>query len=348
MEIQRIEITELSLSGSALQTCYWAQVKQNMGWKPYAFKVQLQEESFTVLVLVKSMLYLFSLAYIPFAPRINSLPLVHTESFLKEFCKQLRHVLPRTAFALRLDLPFEEINDENVLELRSSKFRMCKESVQPEATVRIDLKWGYKAVTIGYRDRAKRALRKTSQDFEVGQASKDAASFKRWYAIYLETARRDGFSARSASYLRSLLEIGQGEDSAVYCKLLLATMKRKIVGGIIVLFSPYEAVYLYGASKRLDGVSCSYVLQDYAIRMACERGCSYYDLYGICGPKERGSHLKGLEVFKLAFGGQPYYRTPSTDYVYHPLVWHAYSISEKMRYRFKRRVKLQEGDQPNS
>ena len=116
MEIQRIEITELSLSGSALQTCYWAQVKQNMGWKPYAFKVQLQEESFTVLVLVKSMLYLFSLAYIPFAPRINSLPLVHTESFLKEFCKQLRHVLPRTAFALRLDLPFEEIQDENVVE----------------------------------------------------------------------------------------------------------------------------------------------------------------------------------------------------------------------------------------
>ncbi len=134
----------------------------------------------------------------------------------------------------------------------------------------------------------------------------------------------------------------------VQCKLLLATEKQKIVGGIIVLFSPSEALYLYGASLRQDAVSCSHLLQDYAIRLACEKHCLFYDLYGIPGPKGRGSHLAGLEIFKLSFGGQPYYRTPSTDYVYSFLPWKVYAILELVRYRMKRQIKTQEGAQPNS
>ncbi len=344
MVVRLIDYKKFVCTGSVMQSSYWAAVKHGTGWKPYAFEVEDGERQFSLLVLVKQVLPFWQLAYIPFAPEQSS----QTGELLKQLAKALRKKLPSSVFALRYDLPFDEVNDQNVMLYNGPRFRTCRESVQPEGTVRIDLHWGYQAVTKGYRDRAKRALRKASQVFEVGLWGGDGASFKRWYEIYLETAKRDGFSPRSEKYIKALLSLDGKVAGDVECKLLLAAENRKIVGGIIVLFSKFEAVYLYGASLRFDSLSCAHVLQDYAIRMACEKGCAIYDLYGIPGPKGRGSHLAGLEVFKLSFGGHAYYRTPSTDYVYAFIPWKIYAVSEYIRYHLKRRVKPQEGVQPNS
>lgn len=345
MVVRSIDYKKFVCTGSVMQSSFWAAVKHGIGWKPFAFEIEDGTRVFSVLVLVKQVLPLLQIAYIPFGPPLSS----QVGELLKQLAKALRKNLPASVFALRFDLPFDEVNDQNVMMINAQRFRTCRESVQPEGTVRIDLHWGYHAVTLGYRDRAKRALRKASQVFEVGLwGSSDSASFKKWYDIYLETAKRDGFSARSAKYLKALLALDGKVAGDVECKLLLATEKRKIVGGIIVLFSRTEAVYLYGASLRFDSLSCSHVLQDYAIKMACDRSCAVYDLYGISGPKGRGSHLAGLEVFKLSFGGQAYYRTPSTDYIYAFVPWKIYTISEYVRYRFKRRIKPQEGAQPSS
>lgn len=344
MVVRSIDYKTFVCTGSVLQSSFWAAVKHGTGWIPYAFEVEDEERRFSVLVLVKQVMPLLKIAYIPFGPPLSS----QVGELLKQLAMALRKNLPSFVFALRFDLPFDEVNDQNVMLVDGPRFKTCRESVQPEGTVRIDLHWGYHAVTLGYRDRAKRALRKGSQVFEVGLWSSDDASFKRWYEIYLETAKRDGFSPRTAKYLKALLALDGKVAGDVDCKLLLATEKHKIVGGIIVLFSRTEAVYLYGASQRFDSVSCSHVLQDYAIRMACEKGCGVYDLYGIAGPRGRGSHLAGLEVFKLSFGGQAYYRTPSTDYVYAFLPWKIYAVSEYARYKLKRRVKPQEGALPNS
>ncbi|MGE4453910.1 MAG: lipid II:glycine glycyltransferase FemX [Sphaerochaeta sp.] len=338
MQIQQITPKELSLDGSVFQTQFWAEVKQRSQWKPYAFFIQKDGVRFSLLVLVKRFAPLFSLAYIPFGPPIAKLQLSQISVFLEDLAKQLQNFLPKGVFALRYDLPFEEVNDQNVMTFESKHLRTLEQSVQPEGTVRINLQWGYHAVSLGYRERAKRALRKAVQAFQVKVYEEgDEPSFSAWYEVYLETARRDEFSPRSKQYLRSFLQTDELVTNELSCKLLLATEGKRIVGGIMVLFSPYEAIYLYGASLRFDGLSCSYLLQDYAIKMACERSCSFYDLYGIPGPKGRATHLAGLEIFKRSFGGQSYYRSPSTDYLYHRLSWYAYTMFETMRFRSSRR-----------
>ncbi|MEA4861271.1 MAG: peptidoglycan bridge formation glycyltransferase FemA/FemB family protein [Sphaerochaeta sp.] len=348
MVVRPIDYKKFVCTGPAMQSSFWAALKHGSLWKPYAFEVEWEEHTHSVLVLVKQVLLVWNLAYIPFGPDLQALGVNQTNEFIRQLAKQIKPFLPPFVFALRFDLPFDEVNDENVSHLYGPRLRTLSESVQPEATVRINLKWGYQAVKLGYRDRAKRALRKASQSVGVGIWGGDESSFRRWYDIYLETARRDGFSPRSARYLKALLTLDGKVQGDVSSKLFLAILNRKIVGGIIVVFSPSEATYLYGASLRLDGVTSSHPLQDYAIKMACDRGCSFYDLYGIAGPKGRGSHLAGLEVFKLSFGGQCCYRTPSTDYVYRFIPWKVYTISEWIRYRLKRRIKPQEGVQPNS
>jgi len=294
-------------------------------------------------------LFLFScLAYIPFGPDVFHNPLTTVGEFLVSLSKELKKVLPRSVFSIRYDLPWDEVNDPNVMSLNAGRFHTAKESVQPDGTVRIALQWGYNAVTLGYRDRAKRALRKSTPVYQVSIWDGKAASVKRWYETYLETARRDGFTPRSEKYLRALLSLDGKVNGDVACKLILAWEGKAIVGGLMLLMSSSEAVYLYGSTLRQDGISCSYVLQDLAIRMACENGCQFYDMHGIPGAKGRGDHLASLELFKLSFGGQVYYRMPTTDYVLHFFRWKAYSVMEHFRYRMNRKAKPQEGVLPGS
>ncbi len=121
MHIQRIATSELSHSGAVFQSSFWAEVKQRSGWKSYAFSVEMERSSFTLLVLVKRMAPFCSLAYIPFGPPLSSLKLSQVGIFLEDFAKRIRKYLPKGVFALRYDLPFEEVNDQNVMTFETKK-----------------------------------------------------------------------------------------------------------------------------------------------------------------------------------------------------------------------------------
>ena len=348
MKLVPMDYKKMPSMSTPFQSSYWAAVKHGSGWKPYAFTIEMEGWTSSVLVLVKRLFLFSSLAYIPFGPDVFHTPMPTVSEFLVALSKELKKVLPISVFSIRYDLPWDEVNDPNVMYLTAGRFHTSKESVQPEGTVRIALQWGYHAVTLGYRDRAKRALRKSTPLYQVALWEGDPASFKRWHETYLETARRDGFIPRSEKYLKALLSLDGKVQGDIACKLILAQEGKIIVGGLMLLMSKNEAVYLYGSTLRQDGGSSAYVLQDFAIRFACESGCMFYDMHGIPGPKGRGGHLASLELFKLSFGGQSYYRTPTTDYVLHFFRWKIYTVMEHFRYRLNRKTKPQEGVLPSS
>ena len=348
MKLVPMDYKKMPSMSSPMQSSYWAAVKSGSGWKPYAFTIEMEGWTSSVLVLVKRLFLFSSLAYIPFGPDVFHNPLPTVGEFLVSLSKELKKVLPKSVFSIRYDLPWDEVNDPNVMYLTAGRFNTAKESVQPDGTVRIALQWGFHAVTLGYRDRAKRALRKSASLYQVDLWDGQSASFRRWYETYLETARRDGFSPRPEKYLKALLSLDGKVYGDVSCKLILAKEGKSIVGGLMLLMNSREAIYLYGSTLRQDGVSPSYLLQDFAIRLACEAGCLFYDMHGIPGPKGRGEHLTSLELFKLSFGGQSYYRTPTTDYVLHFFRWKTYTVMEHFRYRMNRKTKPQEGVLPSS
>lgn len=337
MKLVPIDYKKMPSVGSPFQSSCWAAAKHGSGWKPYAFTIINDGWETSVLVLVKRLFMFSSLAYVPYGPDVFRREVTNVSEFLTALSKELKKVLPKSVFSIRYDLPWDEVNDPNVMYLHGSRFHTARESVQPEGTVRIDLQWGYEAVTLGYRARAKRALRKSATQYEISLWDGDKATYKRWYDTYLETARRDGFAARSEKYLKALLTLDGKAYGDVACKLILAWEDGIIVGGLILLMNHHEAIYLYGSTLRHDGFSSAYVLQDYAIKLAFDHGCLFYDMHGIAGPKGRGSHLASLELFKLSFGGQPYYRTPSTDYILHYVRWKAYSTMEFFRYKVRRK-----------
>jgi lipid II:glycine glycyltransferase (peptidoglycan interpeptide bridge formation enzyme) len=338
--VERVSLEQLDPSWNPFQSQFWARAKRFAGWRPFAFRFTTfgpdgtEKTQEAVLVLVRRMILGTRLAYVPFAPSAD-LHGADPSQLARDFARLARPLLPKGTAFMRFDLPWLAPGTEDIQAVTGKNLRLCRESVQPEGTARIDLSDGYDAVRLRYRERARRNIRKAmAKSIEISCWKGDEATYDRWYGVYLETAKRDGFTARSSAYIKHMLET---RESDVRAYLYLARSGNTILGGAIILESEHVALYLYGASVRVDGSSPSYLLQDHAIREACARGRMIYDLYGISGPRQRGSHLEGLRLFKRAFGGYVCYRPQSFDHVYKPLFRFAYTRLENMRYAVHRK-----------
>lgn len=315
VKIRSIKLSELDCE-SVFQSSFWAEAKQG-GWRAESFEYTIGERRGHVLILLRSLFSFFSIAYAPFA----LYPEITGEEFAA-FSKEMRKHLPSNCFILRFDFPW------NSKVIKGKKIRTCKDSIQPEGTVRIDL-----SKPLELRDRAKRNLRKEERvQVALWDGSED--EFDAWFDTYRMTGMRDNFTIRPKDYVRRMLSI---ESAKVKPLLYLAKLDgEEVIGGIFNLRGDNEEVYLYGSSvKHTDGVSCGYSLQYHAINKAKEAGVPYYDLFGIPS-KEGGDHLRSLEVFKTSFGGEKEFRAPTTDYVYRPLVYLIYKMAERIRFYLHR------------
>jgi lipid II:glycine glycyltransferase (peptidoglycan interpeptide bridge formation enzyme) len=372
--VSRISCSQLEAADNPFQSSFWAAVKQHSEWEPVAVRIRVvgpepglgavQVHESTLLILLRRIALSLVVAYIPFGPRLAGVPMP-VAAYLRELSKALQPLLPRLTICLRYDLPWREDDSEHFELFSGHGLHVCKESVQPEGTAWIMLGDGYGTVKSAYRERAVRNIRKTQAlGVSVREWGGNEEEFKAWYAVYQETAKRDGFAARPAEYLRRFLDyrthqvpdpsirFGQRREGArfsnmvvaeqvspgneVVCRLYLAYLGNRLLGGTIVMESKNVAVYLFGSSLRVEGISCSYLLQDHTIKSSWEHGCSLYDLYGISGPGERGAHLEGLRLFKRSFGGVVRYRHPSIDYPYRYMMWFFYAKIELMRFKAKR------------
>jgi len=336
--LRSIHIDELSTSLHPFQSSSWAYIKQKNGWKPHAFRLTCNSSEIhrDILILTKSLPPIFAFAYIPFPPLLQITETSDTK-FIQQLAKKIKEKLHLPLLFLRYDFPYNFDDERNIIHLKGRRLKECKDSVQPEATNIIDLSSGYEYIKDHYRQRAKRSMRKSENDeVTIVEYNQKRYLFDQWYSMYSLTARRDGFSTRSKEYISSLLH---DKNIRKHTELVLAIYRKKVVGGVITISSNDYVVYLFGASMRIQGITPSYLLQDYSIHKACLNGKKYYDLHGISGPGKKGGNLESLTLFKQSFGGKCYFRPPSIDYVYIPLIHGLYIFFENIRYSLYRKSK---------
>lgn len=112
-----------------------------------------------------------------------------------------------------------------------------------------------------------------------------------------ETARRDGFCARSQEFYGAFL-CSAGKNA----RLLLAEKNGQILAGAIEMILGRKAWYVYGCSfTQGRGDMPNYLLQWEMMRHALGQGCSVYDFRGVEGdPVPENPHY-GLHRFKQGF-----------------------------------------------
>ncbi|MEX2425465.1 MAG: peptidoglycan bridge formation glycyltransferase FemA/FemB family protein, partial [Thermomicrobiaceae bacterium] len=132
-----------------------------------------------------------------------------------------------------------------------------------------------------------------------------------FYELLLETSERDTFGIHSVEYYADMLDVF-GENAT----LLIAEREGAIVAGAIVVQQGDEAIYMFGASSKASQRHMpTHLLQFEAMRWARERGCTWYDLWGIPPTDEPPAEaadgdlnvrtgLWGVYRFKQGFGGE--------------------------------------------
>lgn len=121
-----------------------------------------------------------------------------------------------------------------------------------------------------------------------------------------ETAERDEFTARSASYLKKTYTELMANG---FARLRLAEFEGKALAANMEIHYGDTATYLHGASSSENrNLMAPFLLQWEAMRAAKQEGKTRYDLWG-CNPDFKSSFYykptwEGISRFKAGFGGR--------------------------------------------
>jgi lipid II:glycine glycyltransferase (peptidoglycan interpeptide bridge formation enzyme) len=340
-----------------LQSDFWGLFKERFGWD--AFEVLY--DGGTLLALHRRLVRGAAMAYIPFGPE-KEMPAEE----LAALALDLKKALPPSTVFIRFDLPWiisrgcAQINADNassVPQLAGLREKFIKsENVQPPDTVVINLELGEEEIlsqmkpkwryNIGLAQRRGVAVRFAC--FPQDGADENArarfrAELASYYALYRETAGRDGISIHPVEYYQALFETAADRELGADARLYLASHEGEDIAGIVVLFYGGEATYLYGASaNKKRNLMAPHALQWQAMRDAKAAGCAKYDLFGIPpGPPEEfpGHPMAGLWAFKTGFGGEIIHRPGCWDFPCRPLAYRLWRLAETARKKWWDRKK---------
>jgi lipid II:glycine glycyltransferase (peptidoglycan interpeptide bridge formation enzyme) len=329
------------ISDSFLQSEFWGQFKTLFGWRYSFFNAQwLMSEKCAgmFLVLQKELLPGISFAYIPWGPELpESINEDLRFAALEELSIRLKPLLSKQTAFIRFDPPWF-YKDAVAQGFVGKPFFHAPADIQPPDTVIISLNTAPDEILSQMKSKWRYNIRLAEKKVIVTRP--DTEGIDAFYAIFQETAIRDGISVHDIDYYKKLFDLASSFRNAGKCApephLYLAEHEGDIIAGIITLFWGKTATYLYGASSdRKRNLMAPYLLQWKAMQDAKLAGCCEYDLFGI-PPDDNPDHpMAGLYRFKTGFGGAVLHRLGSCDYPYKRLAYMLFYAAEKSRKLFR-------------
>ncbi len=215
-------------------------------------------------------------------------------------------------------------------------FRPSAQTIQPPRTIVIDIAASDEAIMArmnqGTRRKIRQSLKNGVRYFQAARA--DLATFA---DLMQATGQRSDFGVHAPDYYALAYDLFVPKSAA----LILAEHEGDPLAGIFVFAVGQHAWYVYGASaSHKRELMASYGVQWQAIQWARERGCRWYDLWGIPDADEdvleaefeqRRDGLWGVYGFKRGWGGQIVRSLGAWDFVYNPLVYLAYRLALRLR-----------------
>ncbi len=354
IDVQAAELGDLDGNRNLLQSGFWGAFRRQLGWRARAFRCRNRDVVFDLLVLIRRLPLGMELAYVPHGPELGE-PVIEPERFLPDLAEALRPHLGRCLF-LRYDPPWATEGPGNHPPPLASSRNLHKApmDIQPPGTVILDLTTGEAQLLAAMKSKTRYNIRLAAKkgveisiacsrpgepDSPAPEPENLDSALSAWYRLYEETARRDRITLHGESYYKTLFSLaGSYGEGAPELYLLTAGHEGELLAGIIVAVMGEGAWYLYGASSdRKRNLMPSYGLQWRAIQLARERGCRFYDLFGI-PPSEDPQHpMHGLYRFKTGFGGRVLNRPGCYDVALRPLAYRLYRGAEGLRSAYYRR-----------
>ena len=275
-----------------LQSWEWGQFKSRWGWTPRYLLGPHGEAAALVLRRTFSPLK-FNILYVPKGPALNyadSAVVDRTFADLIDVARRDR------AIFIKID-PDLAHADRAILLDRG--WRFSAEQIQFRNTLLIDLTPPDAQLLAAMKPKTRYNVR-LAEKKGVRVRAGEAADLDGLYALYAETARRDGFIIRPIDYYRdawgSFIQSGLAQP-------LIAEVEGEAVAGLILFHFADRAWYMYGMSRNMHRDKMpNYLLQWAAMQWAKARGCTTYDLWGAPDELNEADSMWGVYKFKEGLG----------------------------------------------
>jgi lipid II:glycine glycyltransferase (peptidoglycan interpeptide bridge formation enzyme) len=307
-----------------LQTNAWGEFKYNFGWRPF-YEISGKTGA---QILFRKLPLGYSIAYIPKGP-VGEL----TEEFLDQIEKVCQE---RKAIVLYIE-PDAWEDDFNAAPLLTFDFEKSLISIQPRRTILVSLAGEEEEWLERMKQKTRYNVRLAEKKDVVIKRSSGVTVFNQLMKV---TGERNVFGIHNDEYYHKVFELFSSESK---CELLIAYYQNTPLAGLMVFFKGERAWYFYGASSNLERNRMpAYLLQFEAMRLAKERGCSIYDMWGIPDFDEevlekhftsRNDGLWSIYRFKRGFGGEMKRSAGVYQKVFQKLPYSLYQFIYKLRKR---------------
>ncbi len=315
------EFFELHSNAHFLQSGAWGELKSASGWKP----VRLRCGQAGAQLLFKPLPAGFSVGYIPKGPI--------------GFCAGLLEEIDRVCIqnrAIFLKIEPDVWEPAEARGLPGESFRPSR-PIQPRRSVVVNLDGSEDDILARMKQKTRYNIRLAQKKEVVVRPSADVSEF---YQLAEVTAQRDKFGVHSRGYYQKVYDLFHESG---HCEILSAYYNDQPLASLFVFAFGEHAYYMYGASSDIERNRMpAYLIQWEAMRWAKQKGCKYYDLWGIPDREEaeledgftqKDSHegLWGVYRFKRGFGGQVWRSVGAYDRVYRKGLYWLYSLVMRLR-----------------
>ncbi len=242
----------------------------------------------------------------------------------------------RGAFMLKVEPNVPDGDERWLVALRALGFRRNRFATHPRRSWVVDITPREDDILAAMKEKWRYNIRLAGRKgVRVREASRpeDVDIF---YALYQETAVRDGFYIHPRRHYADILRLYGERDAAV---LLLAEYEGAPIAGLIVVRCGPVATYMFGASSNQHRNRMpNHLLQWTAIQWAKVRGCAVYDFRAIAETLDPNEDLFSLYTYKQGFGGYSVLSLETHDLPYNiPVYWAYERLLALKRARDRRR-----------
>jgi len=321
------EFFDASNSPSFLQSWEWGEFQKEMGKN--VCRLGLYEKSVLVAIaLVEKMnskrgRYLF----VPHGPITRSVlaqgpTLKALRDFLINLAKKEGYLFIRIG-------PAMENTPQNHELFKNLGFRTAPIYIHSEDFWMLPLQKSEDELLAGMRKTTRYLIKKALRDGVTIEKNTESDSVKDFLKVYEETIKREQFSPYSDRYIKNEFEAFHKEKNALF---LFGKHEGKLLASALILFTKTGAFYHQGASIH-SKIPVPYLLQWEAIKEAKNRGCTFYNFWGVLIPGRTPRAWEGLTTFKTGFGGYDYRCVPTQDYVISPKYYLTYFYEKLLQWK---------------
>lgn len=328
--------------GHVLQSWEWGETKLLHGWFPTRLLWEQEGRAVAAAQVLRRLVphTPWSVLYVPKGPVLDYhqpalLQRVLTD--LERYARTLRAIFAKIDPDVEAALPGDAAAVPHPVTetLIARGWRFSAQQIQFRNTAMLDLTPTEDSLLAAMKSKTRYNIR-LAQRRGILVRSGTSQDISRFYEMYAETGKRDGFLIRPFAYYRDtwrafldagsaqmlLAEVGPREDEASPSDLA------EVVAGIILFRFGDRAWYMYGASTdQHRDLMPNYALQWAAMRWAKEAGCTTYDLWGAPSTLSEDDRLWGVWRFKEGLGARLVPHIGAYDYPAFSFLYWVYGVA---------------------